>query len=61
MKKANKAYNETLKSFYKTKNSLDHTNHKTHKLRNDFMKLYGNKKHKFAQKSLLEQKKIEEE
>ena len=49
-----------MKDYLKTKNSLDHTNQQTHKLRNDFMKLYGNKKHKFMNKSLME-KRIQEE
>ena len=61
MKKINKIYNHTLQEYLKAKNSLDHTNHRTHQLRNDFLKLYGNKKHKFVNKSLMERKKQDEE
>lgn len=61
MKKIGRIYNESLKGYLRAKNSLDETNRKTHILRNDFIKLYGNRKHKFMNKSLLEQRKNEEE
>ena len=61
MKKVGKIFNKTLQDFMKAKNSLEHTNHRTHQLRNEFLKLYGNKKHKFMNKSLMEKRKQEEE
>lgn len=45
----------------KIKNSVDLSNSKTNKLREQFVKLYGNKKGKYLNKSLLEGKKHEDE
>lgn len=41
----------------KVKNSVEESNSKTHKLREEFVKLYGNKKSKYANKSMMEAKK----
>ncbi len=54
-------YQETLRDFLKTKNSVERNTSQTHKLRGEFIKLYSNKKSKFLNKSLLENKKHEDE
>lgn len=57
MKKVAQSYNNTLKDFMKAKRSLEKTNQQTHKLRTDFLKLYGNKKLKVQNRSLMDSNK----
>ena len=50
-----------MKDFLKTKQTLDKTNQKAQKLRMEFLKLYGNKKLRLQEKSLLDDKKMFDE
>lgn len=61
MKKVNEQYNQTLKSFFKAKNSLDKTHHRTHQLKVDFLKTFGAKKLQLHERMLQNRRKQQDE